>query len=303
MFSPQLTDRRTLRHFLSTEGLPKPLLQGLLTRVGQILETMQSSGQIDPFRPIQRGRHAVVPALASVDGDASIDRIKIAVADPVAAQRFATAANWLHCEVLPIEMITPLTATDPASFALWCDALLGDAPDVLIVQHPAPGMPYALAQSLQTRSAGQSSVRLINAGDGGHADPVTALAAVSLLNTLPRPLTEQIVMLSGDVGQSGLARSCIHALTTLGVPQVRVAAPPDTLPIGFAQLGVHEWDALDGVDAQIVMLAPQSVQAGLSICLADSDGQLQPVTAADVTTAMLAAAMAVIATLCETPLS
>lgn len=46
------------------------------------------------------------------------------------------------------------------------------------------------------------------------------------------------VAIVGDVLHSRVARSQIHALTTLGVPEVRVIAPKTLLPVGVEQMGV-----------------------------------------------------------------
>ena len=43
----------------------------------------------------------------------------------------------------------------------------------------------------------------------------------------------------GDVLHSRVARSQIHALTTLGVPEVRVIGPRTLLPTNVSELGVH----------------------------------------------------------------
>ena len=76
-------------------------------------------------------------------------------------------------------------------------------------------------------------------------------------------LTRLAVTLVGDVRHSGLARSLIHALTTLGVPELRVAAPPSLLPEGLPQLGVFPFSALDeGLrDADVIILLPLSAEA------------------------------------------
>jgi aspartate carbamoyltransferase catalytic subunit len=46
------------------------------------------------------------------------------------------------------------------------------------------------------------------------------------------------VAIVGDVLHSRVARSLIHALTTLGAPDVRVIGPRTLLPTGVEQLGV-----------------------------------------------------------------
>ncbi|HBU13579.1 MAG TPA: aspartate carbamoyltransferase catalytic subunit, partial [Gemmobacter sp.] len=61
----------------------------------------------------------------------------------------------------------------------------------------------------------------------------------------------------GDVLHSRVARSQIHALTTLGVPEVRVIGPKTLLPTGVEQMGVkvfHDMEAgLAGCDVVIML--------------------------------------------------
>jgi aspartate carbamoyltransferase catalytic subunit len=67
------------------------------------------------------------------------------------------------------------------------------------------------------------------------------------------PLTVAIV---GDIMHSRVARSQIHALTTLGVSELRVVAPKTLIPSGVEHLGVHVYHDLDqGLrDADVVMM-------------------------------------------------
>jgi aspartate carbamoyltransferase catalytic subunit len=73
-----------------------------------------------------------------------------------------------------------------------------------------------------------------------------------------RQLTVAVV---GDVLHSRVARSQIHALTTLGVPEVRVIAPKTLLPTGIDRLGVRVFndmrEGLRGVDV-VMMLRLQN---------------------------------------------
>jgi aspartate carbamoyltransferase catalytic subunit len=64
------------------------------------------------------------------------------------------------------------------------------------------------------------------------------------------------VALVGDVLHSRVARSEIHALTTLGVPEVRVIAPKTLLPVDVEKLGVHVFhDMKAGLkDVDVVMM-------------------------------------------------
>jgi aspartate carbamoyltransferase catalytic subunit len=69
------------------------------------------------------------------------------------------------------------------------------------------------------------------------------------------------VAIVGDVLHSRVARSEIHALTTLGVPEIRVIAPKTLLPKDVEKLGVHVYhdmrEGLKNVDV-IMMLRLQN---------------------------------------------
>jgi aspartate carbamoyltransferase catalytic subunit len=69
------------------------------------------------------------------------------------------------------------------------------------------------------------------------------------------------VAIVGDILHSRVARSDIHALTTLGVPEVRAIGPRTLLPSGLEQLGVRVFhdmnEGLKGVDV-IIMLRLQN---------------------------------------------
>ena len=53
------------------------------------------------------------------------------------------------------------------------------------------------------------------------------------------------VAIVGDIVHSRVARSDIHALTTLGVPEVRVIGPKTLVPSDVAQMGVHVYHDLE----------------------------------------------------------
>ena len=53
------------------------------------------------------------------------------------------------------------------------------------------------------------------------------------------------VAIVGDILHSRVARSDIHALTTLGVPEVRAIGPHTLLPGGLEQMGVRTFTNMD----------------------------------------------------------
>jgi aspartate carbamoyltransferase catalytic subunit len=64
------------------------------------------------------------------------------------------------------------------------------------------------------------------------------------------------VAIVGDILHSRVARSDIHALTTLGVPEIRVVAPLTLLPNGLENMGVHVFtDANEGLkDVDVIIM-------------------------------------------------
>ena len=94
---------------------------------------------------------------------------------------------------------------------------------------------------------------MINAGMGVMRIP-QALLTVHIRSTgcVHRPARCH----RGDILHSRVARSEIHALTTLGVPEVRVIGPRTLLPTQVGQLGVHVYhDMEEGLrDVDVVMM-------------------------------------------------
>ena len=65
------------------------------------------------------------------------------------------------------------------------------------------------------------------------------------------------VAIIGDILHSRVARSQIHALTTLGVPEIRAIAPKTLLPTDVERLGVRVFhdinEGLKGVDVVLTL--------------------------------------------------
>jgi len=76
-----------------------------------------------------------------------------------------------------------------------------------------------------------------------------------------KDFTNLRVAIVGDILHSRVARSDIHALTTLGVPEVRAIGPRTLLPSGLEQMGVRVFTdmnaGLKDVDV-IIMLRLQN---------------------------------------------
>ncbi len=122
------------------------------------------------------------------------------------------------------------------------------APDVVVVRHGVAGVPRRIADALDAP--------VINAGDGAHEHPTQALLDLFTVYQEKGHLEGLSVAIVGDILNSRVARSNIHAFTKMGA-EVRVAAPPTMLPVGVESLGVKPCtslrEAVDGVDVVMVL--------------------------------------------------
>ncbi len=105
--------------------------------------------------------------------------------------------------------------------------------DLFVVRDSFSGAAYLIAQHVPPH------VSIINAGDGRHAHPTQAMLDMYTIRR-HRPDFENLrVAIVGDILHSRVARSQIHALNLLGVPEIRVIAPKTLLPTEVERLGVH----------------------------------------------------------------
>jgi aspartate carbamoyltransferase catalytic subunit len=124
-----------------------------------------------------------------------------------------------------------------------------------VVRHASSGAPFLIARHVKPHE------HVVNAGDGRHAHPTQGLLDLYTIRHYKRDFSGLRVAVVGDILHSRVARSLIHGLTTLGVPEVRVIGPQTLLPAGVGALGVRVFhDMRAGVrDCDvIVMLRLQS---------------------------------------------
>ena len=110
-------------------------------------------------------------------------------------------------------------------------------PDVLVVRHSSAGAAARLAQKV--------SCAVVNAGDGRHAHPTQGLLDMYTIRHYKKDFANLRVAIVGDVLHSRVARSDIHALTTLGAAEVRVVGPRTLVPPDLAQMGVRVFHTLE----------------------------------------------------------
>jgi hypothetical protein len=157
-----------------------------------------------------------------------------------------------HVPSLSSSAADPLASADgalPRPLIDWLPCV-ADA-HFVVLEHPQNGAPFLLAAHCAPHQ------QIVNAGDGSYARPIDALCLVLAILRQTSAMTERRVALVGDVGASAVARSILHALTTLGTPEIRVIGPTALSHDAIAHLGAT-WYAdpdvgLSGVDIVIVL--------------------------------------------------
>ena len=229
--NPQLNQHGELHHLLSIEGLPAAILW-------QILDTAQS------FVGVTQREVKKVPLLR---GKAIFNLFF----EPSTRTRttFEIAAKRLSADV--INLAVDLSSQSKGESVLDTVAnLAAMQADMFIVRHSQSGAPYLIA-----RHVGED-IHVINAGDGRHAHPTQGLLDVFTIRHYKKDFRTLRVAIVGDILHSRVARSQIHALTTLGVPELRVIGPKTLLPSNVDNLGVHVYhDMAKGLkDVDVVMM-------------------------------------------------
>ena len=232
----QLNDNGDLHHLLAIEGLPKRIIE-------RILDTAES------FVGINEREVKVVPLLRGK----SIFNIFFENSTRTRTT-FEIAAKRLSADVVSLDV--QRSSTNKGETILDTIAnLTAMHADMFIVRHSESGAPYLIAQHAAPH------VHVVNAGDGRHEHPTQGLLDVFTIRKYKKDFTRLTVAIVGDVLHSRVARSQIHALTTLGVPEVRVIGPRTLLPADIERLGVRVFTSLEeglkGVDV-VTMLRLQN---------------------------------------------
>ena len=236
MHNPQLNSNGELTHLLSTEGLPRDILL-------HILDTAESFAGVSEREvkklPLLRGK--------------SVFNLFF---EPSTRTRttFEIAAKRLSADVINLN-VAASSQSKGETLLDTIDNLAAMHADLFVVRHGQSGAPYLIARHLAPH------MHVINAGDGRHAHPTQGLLDMFTIRHYKKDFTRLTVAVVGDVLHSRVARSLIHALTTLGAPEVRVIGPRTLLPTGVEKMGVkvfHDMaQGLKGVDV-VVMLRLQS---------------------------------------------
>jgi aspartate carbamoyltransferase catalytic subunit len=123
--------------------------------------------------------------------------------------------------------------------------------DVLVMRDAEPGLPAHVARFVAPH------VSVLNAGEAHLSHPTQGLLDALTVRQMKGDLSKLKILICGDISHSRVARSAWQVFSTLGVEQLRIAAPEDLMP------GEHEFagavrygdvdSALSGVDVVMAL--------------------------------------------------
>jgi len=240
MHNPQLNKHGELQHLLTVEGLPK----AVITRILDTASSFVSIGDREVKKvPLMRGKSVFNLFFENSTRTRTT---------------FEIASKRLSADVINLN-ISASSTSKGESLLDTIDNLAAMHADMFVVRHSQSGAPYLIAKHLIDTH--QPHVHVVNAGDGRHAHPTQGLLDAYTIRHYKEDFSNLTVAIVGDILHSRVARSDIHALTTLGVPEVRAIGPRTLLPTGLEQMGVRVFtdmnEGLKGVDV-IIMLRVQN---------------------------------------------
>jgi len=231
MYNPQLNAQGQLQHLLSIEGLPKRILTDILDTAENFVGVAEREVK---KVPLLRGK-----TVCNIFFENSTRT----------RTTFEIAAKRLSADVLNLNVSTS-SQSKGETILDTVNNLIAMHADMFVVRHQQSGAAHFIAQHVPPH------ISVINAGDGRHAHPTQGLLDVFTIRKYKPEMHNLRVAIVGDVLHSRVARSEIHALTTLGVPEIRVIAPRTLLPTDVEKLGVQVFHNMEqGLkDVDVVMM-------------------------------------------------
>lgn len=228
----QLTADGKLKHFLTIEGLPPLLLEDILDRAEQFV-TLPNKQQ--KKAPLLRGKTVMNLFFEN--------STRTRVTFEIAAQR-------LGADVINLDIRTSSTSKGETLLDTVRNLEAMNA-DMFVVRHEHAGTAHFIARYCAPH------ISVLNAGDGRHSHPTQAMLDMFTIRQKKGSFQPLKVAIVGDVLHSRVARSQIHALTTLATGEVRVIAPKTLVPAGIERMGVNVFhkmeDGLADVDVVIML--------------------------------------------------
>ena len=234
--NPQLNGHGELIHLLTTEGLPRPVIEQILDTAGSFLSV--NDREVKKV-PLLRGKSVFNLFFENSTRTRTT---------------FEIAAKRLSADVINLDIARSSTAKGETLLDTVANLSAMHA-DMFVVRHSESGAAHLIAQHCAPH------VHVVNAGDGRHAHPTQALLDMYTIRHFKQDFRQLTVAVVGDIVHSRVARSDIHALNILGVPEIRAVGPKTLVPGDLRDMGVrvcHDMtEGVKGADV-IIMLRLQN---------------------------------------------
>jgi aspartate carbamoyltransferase catalytic subunit len=229
--NPQLNRHGELIHLLSIEGLPRAVLQHILDTAGTFLSV--NDREVKKV-PLLRGKGVFNLFFENSTRTRTT---------------FEIAAKRLSADVINLD-IAKSSAAKGESLLDTIANLSAMHADMFVVRHSESGAPYLIAEHCAPH------VHVVNAGDGRHAHPTQGLLDMYTIRHYKKDFANLTVAIVGDIVHSRVARSDIHALTTLGAAEVRAVGPKTLVPGDLRDMGVRVCHSMaEGIrDADVIIM-------------------------------------------------
>ena len=229
--NPQLNKHGELIHLLSIEGLPRAVIDQILDTAGSFLSV--NDREVKKV-PLLRGKSVFNLFFENSTRTRTT---------------FEIAAKRLSADVINLDIARSSTAKGETLLDTVANLSAMHA-DMFVVRHSESGAPHLIAQHCAPH------VHVVNAGDGRHAHPTQGLLDMYTIRHFKQDFRNLTVAIVGDIVHSRVARSDIHALNILGVPEIRAVGPKTLVPGDLRDMGVRVChDMAEGVkDADVVIM-------------------------------------------------
>ncbi len=225
-----------LTHLLTLEGMPKEQILYILDTAKQFVSVTSPNREVKKV-PLLRGKSVFNLFFENSTRTRTT---------------FEIAANRLSADIINLDIPTSSTSKGE-SLIDTIDNLIAMQADIFVVRHNISKAPIEIANHVPEH------VHVINAGDGSHQHPTQGLLDAYTMRHFKQDFSKLKVAIIGDILHSRVAKSNIHALTTLGCHDIRAIGPESLLPSDLAKdlsaLGVKIFHKVeDGIkDVDVVM--------------------------------------------------
>jgi len=229
--SIQISADGKLKHFLTIEGIPPLLLEEILDRSQQFV-SLPNKAQVQA--PLLRGKTVMNLFFENSTRTRTT---------------FELAAKRLSADLVNMDIRTS-SATKGESLLDTIRNLEAMGCDMFVVRHSSSGAAHFIARYCAPH------ISVLNAGDGRHAHPTQAMLDMLTIRQHKGDFTPLQVAIVGDIKHSRVARSQIHALSTLCTGEIRIIAPKTLIPQGIENMGVSVYHEIEkGIkDVDVVIM-------------------------------------------------